>query len=62
MNLGAEITLSSLRGLLDLLTNIDNDVNPETIRRTALLGLMLISELEDGLQHSNVLPLSANTR
>ncbi|MCW2484853.1 hypothetical protein J5069_02970 [Candidatus Symbiopectobacterium sp. NZEC127] len=61
MNLGAEMALSSLHGLLDLLTNVDNDVNPETIRRTALLGLMLVSELEDGFQNNqsgNVLPLT----
>ncbi|RNM07931.1 hypothetical protein EF878_05390 [Dickeya undicola] len=59
------MALSSLHGLLDLLTSVDNDVNPETVRSAALLGLMLVSTLEDDMQkkHSdNALSISANTR
>lgn len=47
MNLGEEMTLSSLYGMLDLLTNADDDINPDTVRNVAVLGLMLVSDLKE---------------
>lgn len=60
-----EMKLSSLYGLFDLLTNIDDEIEPETIRNTAVLGLVLVSELEDEFKQkhsSKVLPIRELTR
>ncbi|MBX9445664.1 MULTISPECIES: hypothetical protein [Dickeya] len=45
-----EGTMSSLRGLIDLLTCCDNTTQPEAVRQTAFIALLLLDDLIDGYQ------------